>query len=334
MAAHPNWAGVGPGAQPGPAQGQARLDRRRRHLEEPENLDRWMVSYADFVTLLLACFIVMYAVSSVSEGKYRVVSQALGTAFRNAAPPQVTIPRPAPPPVPPPVPAIVEPAPPPPLPGDPSKSERLRGETRDRMRGMANDVLNALGSLVRDGQVRLTEGVQGIAIEINANVLFPPGEAKLEPQATEALRQVGVVLAQSSFHIIVEGHTDVTPIRNAVFASNWELSAVRASTVVRLFVDAGVAPHRLTAAGFGEFRPREDNGTAENRARNRRVAIMIEAPVADPPKELPLQPAPPAEHGNQPAEGALAAPVPVPAPAHSVPSPPAPAAGSAPRATP
>lgn len=304
MAANPNSAGIGPAAKPAPAPGQARLDRRRRHLEEPENLDRWMVSYADFVTLLLACFIVMYAVSSVSEGKYRVVSQALGTAFRNAAPPQVTIPRPAPPPLPPPVPAIVEPQPPPPpLPKDPSQSERLRGETRDRMRGMANDVLNALGSLVRDGQVRLTEGAQGIAIEINANVLFPPGEAKLEPQAREALRQVGVVLAQNGFHIIVEGHTDITPIRNALFPSNWELSAVRASTVVRLFVDAGVAPQRLTAAGFGEFRPREDNGTAESRARNRRVAIMIEAPVADPPKELPLQPASPDDSRRAPESG-------------------------------
>jgi len=253
------------------------MPRRKRHSEEQENHERWLLSYADFITLLFAFFVVMYAISSVSEGKYRVVSNSLVAAFRNVdsnasgqlinaamIAPDLTQP------------VLIRRNP---------KSEERRRQTQEKIRRMSRDILTALDPLVRDGQVRLTEGAQGIAVEINASVLFAPGEAKLDASAIGALRAVAQVVAGSDFPVIVEGHTDNVPISTAYFPTNWELSVMRASTVVRLFADAGVAPQRLTASGFGQQRPLTSNETSEGRARNRRVTILIEAPSAAQPLE-------------------------------------------------
>lgn len=247
---------------------------RRRHEEEHENHERWLVSYADFITLLFAFFVVMYAISSVNEGKYRVLSDSIMQAFRSAtnvhgativSPPIDTGSV---------VPAIVAKLPPP----DP-EAERRRAAHAQRMRDMAEQIRRVLAPLVKGGQVRVTEGARGISVEINASVLFAPADASLGPEAVRALRAVGETIATGDFPIVVEGHTDVTPISNPFFASNWELSAVRASSVVRLFISAGVAPVRLTAAGYGEQRPVADNTTPEGRARNRRVTILIESSI-------------------------------------------------------
>jgi chemotaxis protein MotB len=134
--------------------------------------------------------------------------------------------------------------------------------------------------------VRVTEGAFGITVEINASVLSRRARPSLGPMRC-ALRAVGQVVADAEFPITVEGHTDVTPIATPMFPSNWELSAVRASSVVRLFVDSGVRPARLTAAGYGDQRPVADNATSEGRARNRRVTILIESRVAEPVVTVP-----------------------------------------------
>lgn len=249
---------------------------RRRHEEEHENHERWMVSYADFVTLLFAFFVVMYAISSVNEGKYRVLSNSMMQAFRSAsnqpgatvvASPQV-------------VGAIIPPVVSP-LPKANPEEEAKRAAYRQKMRSMAEEIKRVLAPLVSGGQVRVTEGINGIAIEINASALFAIGEAELGPSATRALRAVAEVVAQGSFPIKVEGHTDTQPINTSMFPSNWELSAVRASSVVRLFIEAGVTPSRLTAAGYADQRPVADNATEEGRARNRRVTILIESMMPD-----------------------------------------------------
>lgn len=249
---------------------------RRHQEEEHENHERWLVSYADFITLLFAFFVVMYAISSVNEGKYRVLSSSMVQAFRSATNEQAA--------------AIVAPphvtgTPIMPVVTKPSRSEALsdarRTEYRQKMRSMAEDVKRVLEPLVRDGQVRVTEGVNGIAIEINASALFNPGEALLGQEAVRALRAVAEVIAAGDFPIKVEGHTDNIPIATPLFPSNWELSAVRASSVVRLFVAAGVAADRLTAAGYGDQRPVADNNSAEGRSRNRRVTIQIESMAPD-----------------------------------------------------
>lgn len=241
---------------------------RRKKEEEHENLERWMVSYADFLTLMFAFFVVMYAISSVNEGKYRVLSSSLVSAFRSATNAEGMQIAPLTP-VNVPVPSVRSPS--------SAKADPRRAQTMQKMQNMADEVRRVLAPLVRDGKVTVNEGAFGISIEINASALFAPGEAVLGENALRALSAVGQVLATGDFPIKVEGHTDTLPISNQLFASNWELSAVRASAVVRLFVQAGVAPQRLSAAGYADQRPVADNRTAEGRSRNRRVAILIES---------------------------------------------------------
>lgn len=257
---------------------------RRRNDEEHENHERWLVSYADFITLLFAFFVVMYAISSVNEGKYRVLSDTLSSAFRhvpgNSAGAQVAVNPNAPMPV-----AIPLRKPQPSV-----KTDETKRQNREKMRTMAQDIRRALEPLVQGGQVRVTEGALGVTVEINASVLFAPGDARLDLGAVRALTAVGQILAGTDFPVTVEGHTDNTPINTAQFPSNWELSGARASSVVRLFVDTGVDPRRLTAIGFADQRPVADNLTSEGKQRNRRVAIQIEANVPDKVTEVPLPP--------------------------------------------
>jgi len=251
---------------------------RRRKEEEHENHERWLVSYADFITLMFAFFVVMYAVSSVNEGKYRVLSDSISSAFRNT-PGNASG-------------AIVQVNPNAPLPiGIPIKKPQVdlkRQQNRETLRNKAKEITAALAPLVQQGQVRVTEGAFGITVEINASVLFDSGEARLQLLAVRALTAVGQILASTDFPITVEGHTDNAPINTVLFPSNWELSGARAASVVRLFIDTGVDPRRLTATGYAEQRPVADNAEPEGRQRNRRVAINMESRTPDNPTEVAL----------------------------------------------
>lgn len=256
---------------------------RRRKEEEHENHERWLVSYADFITLLFAFFVVMYAISSVNEGKYRVLSDSISSAFKNipgdTAGAMVQINPSAPLPVAIPVkkPQVAN-----------LKTEVERQQNRELLRNKAKEITQALAPLVEQGQVRVTEGARGITVEINASVLFDSGEARLQLPAVRALTAVGRILSSTEFPITVEGHTDNDPISTLLFPSNWELSGARAASVVRLFIETGVDPRRLTASGFAEQQPVADNATADGRQRNRRVAINMEARTPDQLKELAI----------------------------------------------
>jgi chemotaxis protein MotB len=230
------------------------MRRRRSEDEESDNRDRWVVSYADFVTLLLAFFVVMYAISSVNEGRYRQVSEALVQAFQTTEnkPDRSSI-------VPPPV----------------QHTQPPKREQDVPLQGMANDIRSVLDPLVRAGQVRVTENARGVAVEINASVLFASGQAELAEASLRSLEAVAKVLARAPNAIEVEGYTDDSPINSPIFPSNWELSAARASRVVRLFADAGVDPARMGAIGYGENRSVDSNDTPEGRSRNRRVVVVI-----------------------------------------------------------
>lgn len=262
---------------------------RKKYREDPDNHERWLVSYADFITLLLAFFIVMYAISSVNQGKYRIFSDALGSAFSG---------KPAPPPATP-MPATVEKEPwPLPLPPRalPLQKQRARQAAllreREQMTGMARDILQVLAPLVRQGKVRVTQSDGGVSVEINASVLFAPGEARLSNESGVALKAVAQVIRGYPQAIQVEGHTDKQPISNAMFLSNWELSAVRASSVVRLFIEQGIAEKRLAAVGHGSNQPVASNETAEGRMRNRRVQLMILSTIPQLVTEVPVATAP------------------------------------------
>lgn len=272
--------------------------RKRRNFdlqEYRENHDRWLVSYADFITLLFAFFVVMYAISSVNENKYRVLSGSLVNAFkRNVSEvkqPAATISSPVetdheldpePEAAPDPTRVQADEAP------DLDEQEKERFMRQQKMRIMANDIMHVLAPLVQDGRVSVTQSVQGIAIEINASVLFSPGHAKLAEDSIQTLRAVAAVVQGHEHEIHVEGHTDNIPIHTLHFPSNWELSTARASSVVRLFIENGVNPQRLTALGYGENRQVTSNETPEGRARNRRVTIMIMSKEKGQVTEIPV----------------------------------------------
>lgn len=255
---------------------------RRRREEEHENHERWLVSYADFITLLFAFFVVMYAISSVNEGKYKVLSNSLTNAFNNKTGESGGQPI-----------AVIQGAPL--MPVKPiakpdkladQKKEEKKNEQRQKMKNVADDIKNALQPLIAQGKVKLLETSRGVTIEINDSILFPAGQAKLQPASTSAMLAIAQVLATSDFPITIEGHTDNIPIATAQFPSNWELSAMRATTVLRLFNDGGVGAERLTAIGYGETRPIETNTTLEGRARNRRVSILIDSVRPEEPTEI------------------------------------------------
>jgi chemotaxis protein MotB len=248
---------------------------RKKRPEDADNHDRWLVSYADFITLLFAFFVVMYALSSINEGKYRVLSDSLSSAFRTLPGAELNILPPGAPPLPVPVPVV-----------RPTPQDGVKAKQRDKMRNMAQDIMQVLAPLVRQGKVRVLETSRGVTVEINDSVLFAPGQARLEPLSVSALEAVAQVLAPSEFPITIEGHTDNVPINTPQFPSNWELSAVRATTVLRLFAEAGVPQDHLTAIGYGEQRSVESNDSVEGRARNRRVTILIDALEPEAPPEV------------------------------------------------
>jgi chemotaxis protein MotB len=250
---------------------------RRRFDDDHENHERWLVSYADFITLLFAFFVVMYAISSVNENKYRILSEALGSAFSNSSGPPVVHSEPAP--------SIV---PPKPTLQERAANAAFRRE-KEYMTGIARSILSVLQPLVSQGKVRVTQSSRGVGVEINASVLFAPGEAKLSHESVQALTAVAKVLKDDHHDLRIEGHTDNIPISNFMFPSNWELSAVRASSVVRLFVENGIAEQRMTAVGHGSNQPLMSNDTAEGRQRNRRVQLMILSGLPETVSEVPVQ---------------------------------------------
>ena len=249
---------------------------RKKYDDDSDNHDRWMVSYADFITLLFAFFVVMYALSSINEGKYRVLSNSLVNAFGRVPTAQVQGEK---------APAGMALT----LPPRQRNNDALRRE-REQLTTVARNIQDVLAPLVQQGKVRVTQSERGVNVEINASVLFAPGDARLSSESIEALRAVADVLRDDNHAIQVEGHTDSVPIRNVQFPSNWELCAVRASSVVRLFIESGIADKRLTAVGHGPTQPVGPNDTAEGRLRNRRVSVMILSNLPENAMEVPVKP--------------------------------------------
>ncbi|MEP7062193.1 MAG: flagellar motor protein MotD [Betaproteobacteria bacterium] len=244
---------------------------RRVHVEEHENHERWLVSYADFITLLFSFFVVMYAISTLNESKYKVLSDSLVQAFRHdrvvtaqttgLAPINRTTQAPTR--------------------KGPRVPDVVRYQQEQKLLGIAAKITDALRDLMQAGQVKLTQLPHGLAVEINASVLFAPAQATIQRDAVPSLINVAQTLAGIDNVIHIEGHTDNLPIQTSVYPSNWELSGARASSVVRLFAANGVAASRLLAVGFAENRPIDSNATAEGRQRNRRVTLLILADVPD-----------------------------------------------------
>ena len=267
------------------------MARKPKH-EERENHERWLISYADFITLLFAFFVVMYSISSINEGKYRVLSDALVAAFRNA--PQSLEPIQVGEFVRSPVnantsviknPNVVD------LPNFPVLRTRydpvrtLTPEEAERaqqaMKRMTEEIEQAMASLIDKDLIKVRRSTSWVEVEINTSILFPSGSARLSAGALPILERLAEILRPFPNSIHVEGFTDNVPINTLAFPSNWELSAARAASVVHLFTKANIDPQRMAAIGFGEYHPVADNSTEEGRSKNRRVVIVVLAELQD-----------------------------------------------------
>jgi chemotaxis protein MotB len=235
------------------------MARRKRH-DEHENHERWAIPYGDLVTLLLAFFVVMYSISQVSEGKYRVLSDSLNAAFRGTpttvVPIQIgeraatTVAAP-----------LVQ------LPAE---------QTLMALRQLEQQAAAAMGPLIAQGLVDVTSKDGKLSIAIRSDILFASGSAQLSAEAQPVIRKLGQVLSGFPVNIRIEGHTDNVPVVGGQYPSNWELSAARSVSVVHLLVDEGVAPEKLSAVGYGEFHPVVPNATPDGRNANRRVVLTVE----------------------------------------------------------
>lgn len=252
---------------------------RRKKPEEHENHERWLVSYADFITLLFAFFVVMYSISSVNEGKYRVLSSTLGAVFsdqvRSLDPIQEgqvsrgegeLSPSPGKPDI---QDFQIE------LPETPHKPPPVPEETVRTINDISQQMNTALSDLIEDDNVTIKKGDDWLEVEIKSNVLFDSGQARLEKDAVPIIGKIATILNTSANPIQVEGFTDNNPINTPRFPSNWELSAARSATVVHLLERYGLKPGRLSAIGYGEFKPIADNSTEEGRRKNRRVVLVV-----------------------------------------------------------
>lgn len=274
------------------------MPRHKRH-EEHENHEAWAIPYGDLVTLLLAFFVVMYAMSSVNEGKYRVLSDSLAEAFHGTPHSAQPLDQPGPQPQPVeqmpltqvnrmitgglPARHMLQAAEQPQrsaatTEGDNSGADApksLADANANELGHVAQDVDVAMASLIEAGQVHVRRHENWVTVDISSDILFPSGVARLSATAVEILQRLADSLRPFPNAIRVAGHTDNRRINTTAFPSNWELSAARAASVVHLFMDRGVAAHRLAVMGYGEYQPVMPNSTETGRNANRRVEVMI-----------------------------------------------------------
>lgn len=238
---------------------------KKKHEEEHENHERWLVSYADFITLLFAFFTILYATSQKDISKAQEFQRSIQKAFRsfvdfggvqgkfvdNQTASQI---------IPPPIDVV-------PLEGGPQ-------ETQDYVQ---REIEKALGEDDEKNYISdIRSDAQGVHVSLASSTFFDPGESLIKEQALPALEKICKVVAKLNRRMIIEGHTDNVPIHNERFPSNWELSATRASTIVRYMIARHkVDASHLTAVGFADQRPLNPNDTPEHRAKNRRIDILI-----------------------------------------------------------
>ena len=261
------------------------MAKRRRRQEDPENLERWLVSYADFITLLFAFFVVMYAISSVNEGKYRVLSESLSAVFQSTPTsdepiqvgerPREVLALPEGPMAPerPDGVGVVEPEimPEPPMPQ--SSVDQFNDDGAAQR--IADEIAISLQEYIDKDLLKVTFTGDRIEIEMKEQMLFASAQAHLSAAALRALRELSKTLTRIPSHLQIEGHTDNVPISTKEFPSNWELSAARAASVVHFLARQGVEPWRMAAVGLGEHRPIAENADEKGRATNRRVTVVI-----------------------------------------------------------
>ncbi len=253
---------------------------RKKKEDEHISHERWLVSYADFITLLFAFFTTMYAISTVDAQKMGKMVMSMRASFDSGLFAQstdhITL-----------------------APGSGDARTPIKQDLVQNLRvssespgGRGNKAGDSLGRLKRSveslvgaealkGRVRTRLDSRGLIISLEEGGFFDSGSDVIKPDGLALLDAIATGIVATSNQVRVEGHTDNVPIRNSKFPSNWELSTARATAVVSyLIVKFGLEPNRLSAAGYAEYRPAANNDTDEGRARNRRVDIVVLSPVS------------------------------------------------------
>lgn len=254
---------------------------RRRHGGEVESEERWLLTYADMITLLMALFMVLFSITSVNKAKLQVLSKTLQEAFSGkvlpggesiqnsgADPKSVHAPTASPA-----IPAITTLV----TSASAASSAAAKAKEQEDFRHLKQQIDSYARDKGVQDKVQTVIAQRGLVIRLLTDrVLFDSGAADLKPEATPVLTKVAEIVARERKHqVMVEGHTDPVPIHGSVFPTNWELSTARASRVVRFLIAGGVARTRLSAAGYASLHPISSNATAAGRSRNRRVEIVL-----------------------------------------------------------
>ena len=234
--------------------------------------DRWLVSYADFITLLFGFFVVLYAFAKADQQKQAQVPAAIDTAFhslgifpnsgRQPAPDKATDT------------GVETPA----MPINIVLGEDVLApaKVKDDLQHIGRELEQTLSSQVATHTVSINMGRDGLVVSLREAGFFNSGSATPRPEALDTLRQIAGQLGRTPYDLRIEGHTDNVPIHTLEFDSNWELSSIRASRIARMFLDLNAMPaKRLSAAGYAEFHPLASNATPEGRAQNRRVDLVV-----------------------------------------------------------
>ncbi|MCP4572095.1 MAG: OmpA family protein [bacterium] len=253
---------------------------KKKNITIKQGLDGWVMTYGDMMSLLLTFFVLIVSFSSMQETKFEQAARSLKDAFGVLAQPESII-------------KFNEPI----VPNHAPEAADL--EFLYEVRSVEKAILDQ--ELSEQVEVHLLD--DGVLFELPVPLLFPSGAADLKVEANPLLERLARMFRKFPGQVEVQGHTDNVPIHSTRFPSNWELSAARAVAVARNFHGLGLPPERLSATGYGEFRPVADNGTAEGRAENRRVEIKLTWRSEAPPRQesLPLEPVPAAEPAVDPA---------------------------------
>ena len=257
--------------------------RVRRHSVEQDNVERWLVSYADYMTLLFALFVVLYAMAMVNEKPFETATESIGRVFQaneeqvknrghgddilpvNSAKTNKRLFGND----------ILENPGPELVPGDVMLSNVSEAQVGTTLTSLEEDLHEALYELVESGYAQLQIDGDWLEIELNSGLLFPSGSSSPTNAAKDILQVIYQVIADASNYIRVRGYTDNQAIETEIFSSNWKLSVFRATAILRILEELTVNPARMAIEGYGQYYPNADNSTATGRAKNRRVVIAI-----------------------------------------------------------
>ena len=231
----------------------------KKRKEKAENSERWLLTYSDLITLLMVFFVVLYSASNINQKKYEQLANSMSSAFTGGTGIGGA--------------GI----------GQGEGNSSSEGELKplvqteeEKLQGIGGQVDDMIKTLGLEDSVSTSIEERGLVLSFNDSIFFDSAKADIKENMKSKLVALSEILNKIDNYVRVEGHTDNLPIKNEFYSSNWQLSSIRASNVVEFLIEHGsISPDRLSAVGYGEYRPISDNNTEDGRAKNRRVDILI-----------------------------------------------------------